>query len=77
MVECVQGQVELEVICEPMFDYARAPAAWELSDEHGGVAHGSGRHGPNGEEQEIRLASNLRLGVESSRVRARHTLSRG
>jgi alpha,alpha-trehalase len=78
VVECVQGQVELEVVCEPMFDYAREPAAWELSaDEHGGLAHGRGRHGPEGEVQEIRMASNLRLGVESSRVRARHTLVEG
>jgi alpha,alpha-trehalase len=78
VIECVQGQVELEVVCEPMFDYAREPAVWDLTtDEHGGVAHGRGRHGPQGAEQEIRLASNLRLGVESSRVRARHMLTEG
>jgi alpha,alpha-trehalase len=78
LVECVQGEVELEVVCEPMFDYAREPAIWELAaDEHGGIAHGRGKHGPGGELQEIRLASNLRLGVESSRVRARHTLVEG
>ncbi|HEX8086432.1 MAG TPA: glycoside hydrolase family 15 protein [Solirubrobacteraceae bacterium] len=76
LVECVQGAVELEVVCEPMFDYAREPGAWELAtDEHGGVAHVRGKHA--GEEQEVRLASDLRLGVESSRVRARHTLAEG
>ena len=78
LVECVQGQVELEVVCEPRFDYAREPGVWELTaDEHGGVAHGRGHHGLEGQEQEIRLASDLRLGVESSRVRARHTLAEG
>ena len=78
VVECVQGQVELEVVCEPMFDYAREPGVWELTaDEHGGVAHVRGPHGPDAQEQEVRLASDLRLGVESSRVRARHTLSEG
>jgi alpha,alpha-trehalase len=78
LVECVQGEVELEVVCEPMFDYARKPGIWELTaDEHGGVAHVRGQHGTGGEEQEIRLASDLRLGVESSRVRARHTLREG
>ncbi len=77
IVECVQGTVELEVVCEPMFDYAREPGVWELTaDEHGGVAHVRGQHGADG-EQEIRLASDLRLGVESSRVRARHTMSEG
>lgn len=41
LVECAQGQVELEVVRERVFDYAREPAAWELSaDEHGGIAHG-------------------------------------
>jgi GH15 family glucan-1,4-alpha-glucosidase len=77
LVECVQGRVEIEVVCEPMFDYAREPATWELVDEHGGIAHGRGKHGPEGEEREIRLSSNVRLGVESSRVRARHTLQEG
>jgi GH15 family glucan-1,4-alpha-glucosidase len=77
VIECVQGQVELEVVCEPMFDYALEPAIWELADEHGGLAHGRGKHGPDGNVQEIRLASNLRLGIENARVRARHTLSEG
>ncbi len=78
IVECVQGTIELEVLCEPMFDYAREPAVWEMkSGEHGGLAHGKGKHHPGGEEQEIRMASNLRLGIEGSRVRARHTLSEG
>ncbi|MFL5782834.1 MAG: glycoside hydrolase family 15 protein [Thermoleophilaceae bacterium] len=78
VIQCVQGQIELEVVCEPMFDYAREPGVWQLTaDAHGGVAHVSGPHGPEGEEQHIRLASDLRLGVESSRVRARHTLSEG
>src|SRR5947209_4154829 len=77
LVECVQGLVELEVVCEPMFDYGREPARWELLDEHGGIAHGRGKHDPDGTEREIRLASNLRLGVESARVRARHTIREG
>src|SRR4051795_3937096 len=77
VVECVQGTIELEVVCEPMFDYAREPAAWEMRDEHGGLAHGKGKHHPGGGEQEIRMSSNLRLGIEGSRVRARHTLSEG
>jgi alpha,alpha-trehalase len=77
-VECIQGEVDLEVVCEPMFDYASEPGVWELTaDEHGGVAHVRGKHGPADAEQEVRLASDLRLGVESSRVRARHTLAEG
>ena len=68
-IECTQGQVQVEAVCEPMFDYAREPAAWEFSaDEHGGVAHGRGKHGPNGEEQEIRLASDLYPGNDEPSV---------
>jgi alpha,alpha-trehalase len=78
LIECVQGQVELEVICEPMFGYGREPAVWELTlDEHGGCAHGQGKHGPDEEQLKICLAGDLRFGVESSRVRARHTLVEG
>ena len=77
VVECVQGQIELELVCEPMFDYARELATWDLSDRHGGLAHARGKHGPDGAEQELRLMTNLRLGVESSRARARHTMVEG
>jgi alpha,alpha-trehalase len=77
VIECVQGTIELEVVCEPMFDYARQPAEWQMKDEHGGLAHGKGKHHPDGAELEIRMASNLRLGIEGSRVRARHTLKEG
>ena len=39
-VECVQGQVQLEVVCEPMLDYGATPARWSVTDtgEHGGHA---------------------------------------
>src|SRR6187431_3403452 len=29
-VECLDGSVEVELICEPVFDYGREPAEWEL-----------------------------------------------
>ncbi len=31
-VECLDGSVEIELICEPVFDYGRAPAEWALVD---------------------------------------------
>jgi GH15 family glucan-1,4-alpha-glucosidase len=77
VIECVQGQVELEVVCEPMFDYARELATWEIADEHGGIAHASGKHFPDGGELRLRLISDLRLGIESARVRARHGIAEG
>ncbi len=70
-VKCLEGEVEIELICEPAFDYGRAPAAWTLVDgsRHTADATGSG--------QTIRLQTNLELGIEANRVRAGHTLAPG
>ena len=29
MVECIQGQVQVEIVCEPMLDYGATPAEWK------------------------------------------------
>ena len=31
-VLCLDGTVEIELICEPVFDYGRTPAEWSLID---------------------------------------------
>jgi len=61
----------MELVCEPLFDYGRAPAEWALVDgsRHAADARGGG--------QTVRLYSDLALGIERSRVRARHTLEPG
>ena len=68
-VECLEGSVEVELVCEPVFDYGRTPAEWSLvdGDRHTADAHGAG--------QTIRLQSDLALGVEGDRIRARHVLA--
>jgi alpha,alpha-trehalase len=70
-VECVEGEVEIELVCEPAFDYGRVPAEWTLvgEDRHAGDASGAG--------QTIRLCSSLLLGIEGNRARGRHTLKAG
>jgi alpha,alpha-trehalase len=70
-VECLQGEVEVELVCEPVFDYGRTPAEWALvnDDRHAADATGAG--------QTIRLRSDLALGVEETRVRGRHVLKPG
>jgi GH15 family glucan-1,4-alpha-glucosidase len=70
-VECIDGSVEVELVCEPSFDYGRAPAAWTLvgDDRHVADASGAGLT--------IRLVSDLALGIEGNRIRARHVLSEG
>ena len=32
-VECLEGTVEIELVCEPVFDYGRTPAEWTLVDD--------------------------------------------
>jgi alpha,alpha-trehalase len=69
-VECTEGQVEVELVCEPAFDYGRVPAEWAIVDDgHAADATGAG--------QTVRLRSDLALGIEGNRVRARHTLKAG
>jgi GH15 family glucan-1,4-alpha-glucosidase len=70
-VECVDGKVEVELVCEPAFDYGRTPGSWTLvdGDRHTADASGAG--------VTVRLRSDLALGIEGNRVRARHVLEVG
>ena len=70
-VECLDGSVEVELVCEPAFDYGRVPAEWALLNggRHAADASGGG--------QTVRLHTDLSLGIESGRARARHVLERG
>jgi alpha,alpha-trehalase len=70
-VECLEGQIEMELICEPVFDYGRTEATWTLSDD--------GRHAADAVAGDvtIRLTTDMPLGVEGGRVRARHTIGAG
>ena len=70
-VLCLEGSVEVELVCEPVFDYGRTPAEWSLVDEdrHTADATGAG--------QTIRIQTDMAIGVEGERVRARHALTKG
>jgi GH15 family glucan-1,4-alpha-glucosidase len=70
-VECLDGRVEVELVCEPAFDYGSVEATWTLVDGSRHAADGSGAG------RTIRLQSDLALGVEGNRVRARHVLNAG
>ncbi len=71
-VECIDGRVEIEIVCEPAFDYGRGVPEWTLVDGDRHAADATVEGLPT-----IRLASNLALGVEGSHVRGRHTLEAG
>ena len=70
-VLCLDGRVEVELVCEPVFDYGRVPAEWTLvgEDRHTADASGAG--------QTIRLQTDMAVGIEGDRVRARHVVEQG
>jgi GH15 family glucan-1,4-alpha-glucosidase len=70
-VECLVGRIEVDLICEPVFDYGRSAAAWELvgSDRHAADATAAGAT--------VRLTTDMSLGIEGERARARHVLNAG
>ena len=70
-VECLDGAVEVELVCEPAFDYGREPAAWTLVDDAGHSADASGAG------LTLRLSTDLSIGIEGSAARARHVLAKG
>ncbi len=70
---CVNGEVEVLLECEPVFDYGRSQARWEYTD--GGYNEAVAR--ADGIELELRLTTDLRLGVEGPRATARHRMKEG
>ena len=70
-IECLEGQVEVELVCEPAFDYSRAAAEWTMPDGDRNTADATGAG------QSFRLKSDLALGIEGDRVRGRHVLHAG
>jgi GH15 family glucan-1,4-alpha-glucosidase len=71
MVECIDGRVDVELVCEPAFGYGRAPAQWTMAPNHVHAADATGAG------QTFRLLSDIALGIEGNRVRGRHTLQEG
>jgi GH15 family glucan-1,4-alpha-glucosidase len=67
---CMDGEVDLELTCEPVFDYGRVPAQWTIA-EQGHCADASG------EGLTLRLRSDLAVGIEGDWVRGRHVLKQG
>jgi GH15 family glucan-1,4-alpha-glucosidase len=67
---CTGGTVEIDLVCEPAFDYGRVPGEWRPgADEHRAEATGG--------DQTIQLQTDMLLGIEGGRARARHVLRAG
>ncbi|MCA2208962.1 glycoside hydrolase family 15 protein [Nocardia rosealba] len=74
-VKCVSGTVELEMSCEPSFDYHRDGARWEYTGkvyEQATASCAADDTCPS-----LTLTTDLRLGLEGREARARTRLSEG
>ncbi len=74
IVECIQGKVQVEIVCEPMLDYGSTPASWSVAQ--------SGEDGvcmmdATDDTTAFRLFSDIRMGIEGNRAHGRHTMSEG
>ena len=72
-LRCVNGRVEMHMECEPRVDYGRRHVAWEYGGPGYGVAVGQA---PD-DELRLTLTTDLRIGFEGGRARARTTLRDG
>jgi GH15 family glucan-1,4-alpha-glucosidase len=69
--ECIDGEVEIELVCEPVFDYGRIPATWSLVDGTGHIVESAAG------DTVLRLQTDLLVGVEGESVRGRRLLRAG
>ena len=73
MIECVEGSAEVKLECEPAFDYGGLAVDWEYT----GPGYGEALARSEGMDLELRLMTDLRLGFEGPRARARTTMREG
>src|SRR4029453_7134355 len=56
--KCIDGSVEIDLVCEPAFDYGRVPGEWTLSpDRH--------RADATGGDQALRLQTDMLVGTQA------------
>jgi len=75
-VRCVNGEVQLQMDCEPAFDYGQRHARWDYTDRGFYQAVASGEDDGDGADR-ITLTSDMRLGFEGPRAVARTLLKEG
>ncbi len=70
-VRCVNGEVQISLDCEPAFDYGKVRERWEYGSD--GYHEACISHG----DLNLRLVSDLNLGLEGPRATARHMMKEG
>ncbi len=73
LVRCVNGDVQLNLDCEPVFDYGRKFAEWEYAGPgyHDAVARGEGC------DVALKLTTDMNLGIEGPRATGRTLMHEG
>jgi GH15 family glucan-1,4-alpha-glucosidase len=70
---CAQGTVELQLECEPRFEYGLVPANWEYD----GPGYHSARAPGPGTAPDLRFTTDMNVGFEGPRLTGRTTLREG
>ncbi len=61
-VRCVNGEVQLTLDCEPVFDYGRLPARWRYTER----GYTQAVIEPEGMDLTLTLTTDIRLGFEGA-----------
>jgi alpha,alpha-trehalase len=72
-MRCVNGEVQMQLDCEPAFDYGRLRGGWQHTDR----GYHEATVGTAGPQPRLRLTTDLRLGFEGPRAVARTLLKEG
>jgi alpha,alpha-trehalase len=72
-VRCVNGEVQVNMECEPIFEYGTQPVQWDYTAEgyHEAVASAEGC------DLKLKLTTDMRMGFEGPRARARTLMKEG
>jgi GH15 family glucan-1,4-alpha-glucosidase len=73
VVRCVNGEVQVNLDCEPSFDYGRSIARWEYD----GNSYRSAVARAEGTKTELRLTSDINVGFEGPRATGRTLVKEG
>jgi len=71
-IECLQGEVPVELICAPRFNYGRTAARWSPVAGEADFALDA-----TDGTTTVRLLSDMRMGIEQASAHARHTMREG
>jgi GH15 family glucan-1,4-alpha-glucosidase len=72
-IRCVNGQVEIVMDCEPVFDYGTRQVHWDYT----GDGYNDGMATAPNSDVHLGLRTSLRLGFEGPRATARHRMKEG